>query len=85
MNIDWKQRADDLIEEFNLCCQAKPKHDAINIQLEKDKVAKFAYHLATQRGWGTDNEIAEACHQLEPRLSRLKEMLVMEILTNGSV
>lgn len=83
--IDWKQRADDLLEEFALCCKAKPKHDAVNIQLEKDKVAKFAYNLATQRGWGTDTEIAEAYYQLEPRLQKLKEKLIMEILTNGSV
>lgn len=83
--IDWRQRADELLREFDLCCQAKPKHDAVDIQLEKDSVAKFAYHLNTQRSWGTDNEIAEACYQLEPRLKRLKEKLVMEILTNGPV
>lgn len=82
---DWKQQADNLLEEFTLCCQAKPKHDAIDIQLEKDSVAKFAHHLATQRSWGSDNEIAEACHQLEPKLQKLKEKLVMEILTNGPV
>ena len=83
--IDWKQRATELLEEFDLCCKAKPKHNAINVQLEKDSVAKFAYHLATQRGWGTDNEIAEACYQFEPRLQLLKEKLIIEILTNGSV
>jgi hypothetical protein len=83
--IDWKQRAEELLEEFNLCCRAKPKHDAINVQLEKDSVAKFAYNLATQHSWGTENEIAEACYQLEPRLQKLKEKLVMEILTNGPV
>lgn len=83
--IDWKQRATELLEEFDLCCQAKPKHDAVNIQLDKDSCAKFAYHLATQRGWGTDNDIAEACYQLEPRLQKLKEKLVMEILTNGPI
>lgn len=82
---DWKQRADDLLREFDLCCQAKPKHDAINVQLEKDACARFAYHLSTQRSWGTDNEIAEACYQLEPRLQKLKEKLVMEILTNGPI
>ena len=83
--IDWKQRAEELMEEFNLCCKAKPKHDAIDIQLDKDSCSKFAYNLATQRSWGTDNEIAEACYQLEPRLKKLKEKLVMEILTNGPV
>jgi hypothetical protein len=83
--IDWRHRADELLKEFDLCCKAKPKHDAINVQLEKDNCAKFAYHLSTQRGWGTDNEVAEACHQLEPRLKQLKEKLIIEILQNGSV
>jgi hypothetical protein len=83
--IDWKARADQLLEEFNLCIRAKPRHDAINIQLEKDAVSKWAVHLNNQRGWGTDTEIAEACHQLEPRLTELKKKLIIEILQNGTV
>ena len=83
--MDWKARATELLEEFNLCLTAKPKHDAVNIQLEKDAVSKWAVLLNNQLGWGTDNEIAEACYQLEPRLKKLKEKLVMEILKNGSV
>lgn len=83
--IDWKAQADQLLTEFDLCCRAKPRHDAVNVQLEKDSCAKFAHHLSTQRAWGTDVEIAEACHQLEPRLYRLKEKLVMEILQHGTV
>ena len=83
--INWKQRADDLLVEFDLCCKAKPKHNAVDVQLEKDAVAKFAHHLNTQRSWGSDREIAEACYQLEPRLQRLKEKLVTEILTNGTI
>ncbi len=82
---DWKARADELIEEFNLCLQAKPRHDAVNVQLEKDSCARWAHYLNTQRAWGSEQEIAEACHQLEPRLQQLKEKLVMEILQNGSV
>ncbi len=83
--IDWKARADELIEDFNICLRAKPRHDAVNVQLEKDNCAKFAYNLNTQRAWGNDNEIAEACYQLETRLHKLKEKLIMEILTNGSI
>ena len=82
---DWKSKADLLLEEFDLCIKAKPMHDAVNVQLEKDAVAKFAYHLSTQRSWGTDNEIAEAYYQLEPRLQELKKKLVFEILKNGAV
>ena len=82
---DWKEYADRLLAEFDLCCRAKPRHDAVNIQLDKDSCSKWAYQLSTQRSWGTDNEIAAACYQLEPRLNKLKEKLVMEILTNGPV
>jgi len=82
---DWKDRADQLLEEFNLCIKAKPKNNAINIQLEKDSVAKFAYYLSTQRSWGGENEIAEACHQLEPRLEELKKKLIIEILQHGPI
>lgn len=83
--MDWKLYAQQLLEEFNLCIHAKPKHDAVNIQLEKDSVGRWAINLNNQLGWGTENEIAEACHQLEPRLKHLKEKLIMEILTNGPV
>ena len=83
--MDWKLYAQQLLEEFNLCIKAKPKHNAVDVQLEKDAVSKWAVHLNNQLGWGTDNDIAEACYQLEPRLRKLKEKLVMEILTNGSV
>jgi hypothetical protein len=80
-----QEQAQHLLEEFNLCIRAKPKHNAIDIQLEKDAVSKWAYHLNRQLGWGTENEIAEACNQLELRLKMLKEKLIIEILTNGSV
>jgi hypothetical protein len=83
--MDWKTRADALLEEYNRCCLARPRHGAVDVQLEKDAVGKWASHLATQRSWGTDREIAEAYHQLEPRLDALKEKLVMEILQNGTV
>ena len=83
--IDWKARADELIEDYNRCCLARPRHGAVDVQLEKDSVGKWASHLATQRSWGSDNEIAEACHRLEPRLRQLKEKLVIEILTNGTI
>jgi hypothetical protein len=83
--MDWHARADQLLEEFNLCMQARPKHNAIDVQLEKDRCAKFAYNLATQRGWGTEEEMAEACHQLEPRLQQLKEKVTFEILKHGTI
>jgi hypothetical protein len=83
--MDWKTRATELIEEYNLCCQARPRHGAVDVQLEKDSVGHWASHLATQRSWGSDHEIAEACVQLETRLAHLKEKLIIEILTHGSI
>ena len=78
-----REHAEKLLEEFNLCIAAKPRHNAVDVQLEKDSCAKFAYHLNSQLGWGTDNDIAEASHQLEFRLTRLKEKIVFEVLKHG--
>jgi hypothetical protein len=83
--MDIKQHAQALLDDFNLCIKAKPKHNAVDLQLEKDMVSKWAVHLNNQLGWGTDNEIVEACHQLEPRLEELKKKLTLEILTNGTI
>jgi hypothetical protein len=78
-----REHAEDLLQEFNMCCKAKPKHNAIGIQLEKDSVGKWASHLSYQLSWGDDNEIAEACHQLESRIKPLKEKLIFEVLKHG--
>jgi hypothetical protein len=83
--IDWKARADELLEEFDLCIKSRPRQNAVDIQLLKDSCGKWAYQLATQRSWGSDQEIAEACHQLEPKLRQLKQQVIIEILTNGTI
>jgi hypothetical protein len=83
--IDFREHARQLLEDYNLCVQAKPKHNAVDVQLEKDAVSKWAAHLNKQISWGSENDIAEACHQLEPRLHSLRKNLVMEILKNGSI
>ena len=83
--IDYRVRAEELLADFNLCLAAKPKHNAVGVQLEKDSCAKWAYHLNTQLAWGTEQELAEACNQFEPRLKQLREKVIIEILTHGSV
>jgi hypothetical protein len=83
--MDYKAYANYLLHEYDQCCRARPKHNAVDIRLLKDSVGKWASHLATQRSWGTDTEIAEACRQLEPRLKELKEQVIIEVLKNGSV
>lgn len=83
--MDWKERADELLAEFDLCSKARPKHNAVDIQILKDSCGKWAHHLNTQRAWGTEPEIAEACNQLEPRLKALKEQVIIEILKHGPI
>jgi hypothetical protein len=83
--MDWKVRGEELLAEYTACCRARPYHNAIDVELAKESCVKFATHLHTQLGWGTDNEIAEACHQLEPRLKKFKETVVLDILTDGTI
>ena len=83
--INPRERARELLDEFHICLQARPKQNAAEVQLEKDAVGKWAVHLNNQLGWGTENEIAEACFQLEPKLEELKKKLVFEILRHGTV
>lgn len=83
--IPFNQRADELLEEYNMVVRAKPKHNAVDIQILKDSCAKWASHLATQRSWGSEHDIAEACYQLEPRLKTLREQVIIEILTHGTI
>lgn len=83
--MNFEKQADILVEEWDLCVDAKPKHDAINIKIEKDQCKLWVIHLMKARLWGTDNELAEACYQLESRLKKLKEKIIVEVLKNGSV
>lgn len=81
--MDYRLHAEDLLKEFYLCLGAKPKHNAVGLQLEKDACEKWAGHLTNLLAWGDDTQIAEACLQLEPRLKRLKEKIIIEVLTYG--
>lgn len=83
MNI--RQQAEQLLAEFNTCITARPRSNAAEVQLEKDTVSHWAVYLNRQLAWGSDIEVAEACHQLAPRLDSLKKKLVFEILKHGSV
>jgi hypothetical protein len=78
-----REQAQQLLDDYNLCCKAKPKHNAIDIQLEKDNVSKWAVNLNNQIGWGSEHEITEAYYQLEPRLRKLQDKLVFEVLKHG--
>jgi hypothetical protein len=83
--MDFKEYADNLVNEWALCVDAKPKHNAVDIQLLKDQCEEWIIHLMKVRLWGTENELAEACYQVDSRLKTLKEKIIIEVLTNGAV
>ena len=83
--MNFKEYADDLVKEWTLCLEAKTKHDAVNIMIEKDQCEEWVIHLMKIRLWGTENELIEACYQVDSRLKKLKEKIVIEVLQNGTV
>lgn len=83
--MDYKELSDNLVKEWALCLNAKPKHNAVDIQLDKDRCEEWIMHLMKIRLWGNENELAEACYQVDSRLKTLKEKIVIEVLTNGTV
>lgn len=83
--MDYREHAKKLLKEWVLCNNAQPKNNVVDIRLEKDALAPWATQLIHNMNWGSEVEIAESCHQLETRLKKLKERLVIEVLTNGSV
>ena len=84
MNI--QQRGEQLLEEWVLCKNAKPKSDAVNLQIERDNLEKWAYNLSRNLDWAPDNiSTMEAVYQFESRLKSYKEKVIVEILTHGAV
>lgn len=83
--MDYQEHAKELLREWALCSNAKPKNNVVDIQINKDALAPWAAHLVHQLNWGTEQDLAKACHQLESRLKRLKERLIIEVLKDGSV
>ena len=80
-----QERAEKLLQEWALCQNAKPKKNAVDIQLDKDVIKPWATYLTRQLAWGDHVELVEACNQFESRLETLKEKIVIEVLKNGSV
>jgi hypothetical protein len=83
--MDYKEHAKELLREWALCSNAKPKTDVISIQIEKNVLSMWAVNLIHNMNWGSELELAEACYQFDSRLKRLKEKIVIEVLTNGAI
>lgn len=82
--IDIRMKATELLTEFELCIKARPKHNAVDIQIEKDTCSSFAKSLNYQLSWGSENDVAEAYYRLEPRLQKLKEHIIFDVLKHGT-
>lgn len=78
-------KAHELLIEVDLCLSARPKHNAVDVQLEKDSCLKFANHLKSQISWGSENDIYEAYYKLESKVYRLRNKLIFEVLKHGSL
>lgn len=83
--MDHKEQAQNILKEWALCVNARPKNNAVDIQIEKDVCGRFATNLIHNLNWGSEKELAEACYQLESRLKPLKEKIVIEVLKHGTV
>lgn len=83
--MDYKERAENILREWALCANARPRNNAVDIQIEKDVCGRYATNLIHNLNWGTEIELAEACNRLEARLKPLKEKIVYEVIKNGSV
>lgn len=80
------QRAEELLEEWDLCKNARSRSGAIDLQLERDKLSLWAQNLHRNLMWAPDNiSTAEMVYQFEWRLKSYKEKAIIEILTNGAV
>ena len=78
-------KARTLLDEWQLCRNAKPRHHVLDIQVDKDQLSKWADHLYKIMMWSDNsNEIAECCYQFESRLKSFKDKIIIELLTNGS-
>lgn len=83
--INFKEHAEQLLNEWRQCYTAQPKQNTVDIQLDKESCYKWAHHLQTMLMWGSESEIAEACYQFEYRLKSYQQKAIIEILHHGSI
>jgi len=82
--MDYQEHAKNILREWTLCSNSRPKNNAVDIQIEKDACGRWATNLIYNLNWGSNIELAEACIQFESRLKTLKEKIIIEVLTNGT-
>lgn len=83
--IDVKVLGQELLKEWYMYKNARPKEHAIDIQYDKDELERWAKILQTNLLWEGDlNTVAECCYQFESRLVTFKDKIVIELLTGGA-
>ena len=70
--MDIRDYADRLLEEFDMCCKARPMNNTVDVQIAKDNAAKWAYYLNTQRSSLSEHSLLRSKLQLH----LLREMSV---------
>jgi hypothetical protein len=84
--INPTQRAEELLHEWNQCKNARPRGDAINLQIERDDLEKWARQLSYYAMWqGDEIHTIETIYQFESRLNSYKQKVIIEILTHGTI
>jgi hypothetical protein len=75
-----------LLEDWKACRNARARGDAVNLQLARDELDKWARHVSYNATWSKDPvEMAECCYQMESHLRSYKEKIIMEILQHGTI
>jgi len=83
--IELRQHAANLLDEYSMSCQAQVHHSVVDVQIDKDRCSESAILLKNVIAWGTDEDVQYACDQLEPRLKRLQEKIILEVLKDDSI
>lgn len=83
--IDVHIRGQRLLEDWQIYKTAKPRTHVLDIQHEKDMLASLAVELQSSLLWETNSEYLERqCRRFEQMLTKFKDKIVLELLTNGT-
>ena len=72
----------EILDEWDLCLNARVPSNVVELQLEKDMCAILAQHLDHTYVWELDDEsLTLAYNAFAPKLQHLKERIVLEVLS----
>ena len=84
--MDHIQHAEELLKEWAMCKHAKPKGDAVALQIERDSLERWAQNMTRNITWAPDDvSTHESVYQFESRLQSYKDKVIIEILKHGTI